>query len=248
MKRFPPPLAALMACLLAVMSAPAQEPPVEGEEGGRMKYVLILPDEKNAELVKAEENNPFETAKDGREEDADTEENQVRDILLAMSASGMSTGPKGIRVMLGGMRLETGVEVPSVLPDQQVKLRVKDITPNAIELVWVEKKPSGLLPKVLVIPIDAAPKVRYRMPNGGGAMGTLRHGNPPGTGAGSGASASGKSTAGAPGSGAGRSTAGAAASGAGEAKPAATEPPPPSKAPEASILRMLFGNHGPAPK
>lgn len=245
MKRFPPPLAALMACLLAVMSAPAQEPPVEGEESGRVKYVLILPDEKNAELVKAEENNPFEAAKDGREEDADTEENQVRDILLAMSASGMSTGPKGIRVMLGGMRLEPGVEVPSVLPDQQVKLRVKDITPNAIELVWVEKKPSGLLPKVLVIPMDAAPKVRYRMSNGG-AMGTLRHGNPAGGGAGSGAS--GKPTAGAPGSGAGRSTADAAASGAGETKPAATEPPPPSKAPEASILRMLFGNHGPAPK
>lgn len=244
MKRLPPPLAALMACLLAVMSAPAQEPPAEGEEGGRVKYVLILPDEKNAELVKAEENNPFEAAKDGREEDADTEENQVRDILLAMSASGMSTGPKGIRVMLGGMRLEPGVDVPSVLPDQQVRLRVKDITPTAIELVWVEKKPSGLLPKVLVIPMDASPKVRYRMSSGGGAMGTVRHGNPSGAGSG----ASGKPTAASSAPTPGRATAGAGGPAAGEPKPAATEAPPPVKAPEASILRMLFGNHGPAPK
>lgn len=215
------------------------------EESERVQYTLILPDEKTPEMVKPEENNPFEAVAEGRiENEGDTEENQVRDQLLRMRVGGAVSGPRGMRVMLGEMRLEPGMDVPSVLPDQQVILRVKTVTANAIELVWVEKKPTGLPPKLLVIPIDGTPTVRYRMPTGkdgqqggGGNMGTLRRPDvsafaPPNEDAEptvAKAEPVNKQPETRP-------------------EPAAKTVPPPSNVPEASVLRMLFGNHAPTAK
>ncbi len=232
------------------------------EEEGRVQYALILPEEKNAEMVKAEENNPFETAAEGRgNSDGDTEENQVRDLLMRMPIGGAVSGLHGMRAMLGGMRLEAGMDVPPVIPDQQVVLRVKGISSSAIELVWVEKKPTGLPPKLLVIPMDGSPTVRYRMPagssdpsqkggGGGGSMGTLRR---PDVSAFSPARAvqdAGMASAGGgePPSG-GAAGRGMPATRAGQSPEAASPPAPsPAAVPEASVLRMLFGNHSPEAK
>ena len=215
------------------------------EETGRVQYALIIPDEKTPELVKPEENNPFEAVLEGQvDNEGDTEENQVRDLMLRMSVGGAVSGPRGMRVMLGGMRLETGMDVPPIIPDQQVVLRVKSISTSAIELVWVEKKPTGLPPKLLVIPMDGSPTVRYRMPAGmeGGAgglnMGTLRR---PDVSAFSNEVEESKQSV--------------AKAQPVEKKtepsppPAAAKPStPPTNVPEASVLRMLFGNHGPTAK
>jgi hypothetical protein len=46
---------------------------------------------------------------------------------------------------------------------------VASITPEAINLVWVEAKPSGLPPRALLIPVDLRPYVRVQLkgqPNG----------------------------------------------------------------------------------
>lgn len=228
--------------------------PVEGEDG-RVQYTLILPDEKTPEMVKPEENNPFETMVDpGTNREGSTEENQVRDLLLAMPVGGASSGPDGIRVMLGGMRLQEGMTVPQVIPDQQVQLRVKAITPHAIELVWVEKKPTGLPPKLLVIQMDGAPKVRYRMPAGTGSqpgqkgsMGTVRRSDaavfstPPAP-----SVAKAERAEDTPPS----SSSSSASSPAPKMAPLPppTSPPPASTVPEASVLRMLFGNRPPEAK
>jgi hypothetical protein len=240
----------LMLLLAATLGLHAQEE-AEGEGAERVQYALILPDEKTPELVKPEENNPFETAADGAVDDeGDTEENQVRDMLLRMPVGGAVSGLRGVRVMLGGMRLEVGMNVPPVIPDQQVTLRVKSITPAAIELVWVEKKPTGLPPKLLVIPVDGSPSVRYRMPTSpgadpaaGGSMGTVRRPDV--------SALSRPDTDGEP---------MVARAQPAEAPPAATPPaapaaapkksstPPPSDAPAASVLRMLFGNRPPPAK
>lgn len=155
----------------------------EEEESERVQYVLILPEEKSPETVKPEENNPFESVSTEMvQKEGSTEENHVRDLLLRMPVGGAVSGLKGMRVMLGGMRLEEGMDVPPVIPDQQVLLRVKSISKEAIELVWVENRPTGLPPKLLVIPMDGSPAVRYRMPAGvggstpgaGDTMGTMR--------------------------------------------------------------------------
>lgn len=233
--------------VLLATAVMAQEPSLldsDEESRERVQYTLFLPEEKTPELIKPEENNPFEAAADQNEKEGDTEENRVRDMLLQMPAKGGGNGPEGMRVMLGSMRLEAGQMVPDVLPDQQVKLKVKSISPTQIEMVWVEKKPTGLPPKPFVIDVDVSPRVRYKMPSPGaadaGGIGTMRmegisaftraetvsrplpNDSPP------------------------------VRAVAMEEKPAPSAPgttrsstkaTPPANVPEASVLRMLFGNH-----
>lgn len=248
--------------LLAAGAAAAQDAlvPADGldESDERVQYTLILPDEKNPEVVKADENNPFEAVADKSIKEGDTEENRVRDILLSMPAKGGGSGPNGMRVMLGSIRLEAGQTVPSVLPDQQVKLQVKSITPTQIEMVWVEKKPTGLPPKPFVINVDVSPRIRYRMPSGAGggssSVGTIRM---------EGLSAftrekeaAAKSTAEAPPPPPPKAlavedkpgTATAAASAEDKTARSATSTQPAANVPEASVLRMLFGNHAQKPR
>lgn len=241
------PFLVILSLLLLALQARVLAQAEEGEETERVKYTLILPDEKTPELVKPEENNPFEAAAEGRADtEGDTEENQVRDLLLSMPIGGAVFGSNGMRVMLGGMRLEAGMEVPPIIPDQQVSLRVKSINTTAIELLWVEKKPTGLPPKLLVIPMDGSPSVRYRMPAGRGAvpgqgsMGTLRRPDvsafsPPRQ-----IDDTEEPTV-------------AKATRVEENKPSLPVKPakpstPPANVPEASVLRMLFGNHAPTAK
>jgi hypothetical protein len=229
-----------LLALLMVCSAQAQDAAgAEDESSERVQYTLILPDEKTPETIKADENNPFEAVADEKLKEGDTEENRVRDILLSMPAKGGGNGPGGMRVMLGSMRLEAGQMVPDVLPDQQVKLMVKSISPQQIEMVWVEKKPTGLPPKPFVLDVDVSPRIRYMMPSGTSStgLGTIRMDV-------SALSRPEKQS----------DTAAADAHGtpvralAVEEKPAAKKaaeiaPPPPTNMPEASVLRMLFGNH-----
>lgn len=232
----------------------AQEEPAagEGDPEQRVDYDLILPEEKTPEMVKPEENNPFESSNFDMEVKGDTEENTVRDILLRLPVNGTTTVGDRMRVLLGSMRLEAGMLVPPMIPDQQVQLRVRDITPTAIELVWVEKRPSGLPEKPLVIQIDAKPRVRYQLPAAtnpdgtGGSMGSMTKDamtafSQPFERAPNGQTVAMK-TPSAP-----ATVPAAAVTNDGPGSPAAApaEPPPttpPSAAPEASVLRMLFGN------
>lgn len=154
----------LAGCLLCPLLVQAQEDEAEGEgEVTRVQYALILPEEKMPETVNPDENNPFQSAEDQARVsgDSDTEENRVSEILLGLPVTGVSYTTHGMRVLLGDMRLETGADVPPVIPDQVVRLRVKSITTTAIELAWLEEKLTGLPQRSLVIPINVAPTVRY---------------------------------------------------------------------------------------
>jgi hypothetical protein len=136
------------------------------DEEKRVQYQLVLPEEKTPENVKPEEHNPFESASEvlTRQAPGDSEENRVRDKLLKLSVVGAKRMTDGrMRVLLGDIILETGGDVPPVLPDQRVVLKVKNITAQNIELAWQEKRVTGLPPKLMVIPINIAPQVRYQM-------------------------------------------------------------------------------------
>lgn len=139
----------------------------EGEDAGqRVQYQLVLPDEKTPETVKPEEHNPFESESEAmsRTSPGDTEENRVRDKLLKLPVVGVRRMTDGsMRVLLGNISLEIGKAVPAVLPDQMVELKVKNITTDHVELAWQEKRATGLPPKLMIIPINIAPKVRYKM-------------------------------------------------------------------------------------
>ncbi|WP_395740214.1 hypothetical protein [Prosthecobacter sp.] len=153
--------------LIMAASSHAQDAPAGGEDGDkRVQYQLVLPEEKTPENVKPEEHNPFESVNDAliRQAPGDTEENRVRDKLLKLPVVGIKRMSDGrMRVLLGDIILETGGVVPPVLPEQLVELKVKNITPQCIELAWQEKRFTGLPPKLMLIPINISPQVRYQM-------------------------------------------------------------------------------------
>lgn len=158
----------LLGLGLAALAMPlrAQDEAAEGEEEKRVQYQLVLPEEKTPETVKPEEHNPFESESEAQNRLApgDTEENRVRDKLLKLQVVGTVRMPDGrMSVLLGNIKLEAGKTVPPVLPDQMVELRVKNITSQYIELAWQEKRATGLPPKLMIIPINISPKVRYQM-------------------------------------------------------------------------------------
>lgn len=138
-------------------AAPGEEKPAD------VKYSLILPNQKTSEQVKEGERNPFTKINQNvqnLDSSGTTEENDIRDRLAKLRVVGVSPGVRGLRVMLGDMVLEPGEDVPQVLPEQTLSLRVGTISPRAIELVWVEKKPTGLPARTLTIPVDLRPYVR----------------------------------------------------------------------------------------
>lgn len=158
----------LPGLIFAIMAASSRaQDATPGEEGEkRVQYQYVLPEEKTPENVKPEEHNPFESESEAlsRQSPGDTEENRVRDKLLKLPVVGTKRMTDGrMRVLLGDIILETGGDVPSVLPEQLVELKVKNITAQYIELAWQEKRLTGLPPKLMIIPINIAPQVRYKM-------------------------------------------------------------------------------------
>jgi hypothetical protein len=155
------PLALLLVfSCLGLSSGIAQD--AEGsEEADRIKYHLILPDEKNPENVKPIEPNPFNKQSSADEDDSSSEENAVREALASLPVSGLSNDPRGgKRIMLGPFRLERGMIVPPLLPQQAVALRVNSISDTVIEFVWIEKKNTSLTPRTLTLPFTTRPTVR----------------------------------------------------------------------------------------
>ncbi|MDB6007159.1 MAG: hypothetical protein JWR15_4146 [Prosthecobacter sp.] len=151
---------------LMAASSHAQEAAPEEDEEKRVQYQYVRPEEKTPENVKPEEHNPFESESEtlNRQAPGDTEENRVRDKLLKLPVVGTKRMTDGrMRVLLGDIILETGCLVPPVLPEQLVELRVKNITSQYVELAWQEKRLTGLPPKLMIIPINIAPQVRYQM-------------------------------------------------------------------------------------
>ncbi|MFN0077140.1 MAG: hypothetical protein ACKVY0_11755 [Prosthecobacter sp.] len=155
-----------LICTVLVPSLRAQEAITDEADEKRVQYQLVLPDEKTPENVKPEEHNPFESESEAQNRLApgDTEENRVRDKLLQLPVVGTKRMSDGrMRVLLGDIILETGGTVPPVLSEQLVELKVKNITTQYIELAWQEKRATGLPPKLMIIPINISPKVRYQM-------------------------------------------------------------------------------------
>jgi hypothetical protein len=185
----------LPGLILTIMASSSHAQEATAEEGEkRVQYQYVLPEEKTPENVKPEEHNPFESENEAlsRQSPGDTEENRVRDKLLKLPVVGTKRMPDGrMRVLLGDIILETGGTVPPVLPEQLVELKVKNITAQYIELAWQEKRLTGLPPKLMIIPINITPQVRYQMfgqtdtdvkgPKGPNAtMDLLLHDSPPG--------------------------------------------------------------------
>ena len=137
-----------------------------------VQYTLLVPADKTFERVKPGERNPFGKSDDtsGMGSKGANEENTIRDLLGKLRASGASFEKEDTRVMLGDMILRPGQFVPAVLPHQTLNLKVASIRSDSIELQWVEKKYSGLPPRILTIPVDLRPVVHYKLQGQGGLV------------------------------------------------------------------------------
>jgi hypothetical protein len=153
----------------------------------KIRYQLILPEEKIFEQVKPNEPNPFNKGDLSELEGNDTtsEENAIKAKLENMPVSGVQRDAQGevISVMLGDMRLKQNMAVPSVLADQSVHLRVNALSVDAVELLWVEKKGRSRSlqpPKPIVIPINGVtnPVIKFKLPSAGSAPPAPKPGDP----------------------------------------------------------------------
>jgi hypothetical protein len=162
------PLLLLACCTTQWVFSQEADP----DDQTRLKYQLIMPDEKTPESVKPNEVNPFSKLSNLVEDDSSSEENQVKELLQSLPVAGVSTTAEGgKRVMLGGFKLERGTIVPQVLPGQTVKLRVNSVSDTALEMVWVEKKNTGLPPRMLIIPFNVKPSIRVQLVGSGAVAG-----------------------------------------------------------------------------
>lgn len=132
-------------------AARAQDDELEEEQtDGKVKYVLIMPDEKAPDLIKASEATPFGGVLDDKDKRNESgEEIRVSEKLRSMKVVGKSSAKKW--VMLGDLILKKGDLVPPIISNQSVQLLVRDVTPDYIEMAWVEKKPTGQEPRRLMI-------------------------------------------------------------------------------------------------
>lgn len=168
MKRIPHLLLLLHASAILATAQSVTEPQPDGLD--KIRYQLILPEEKAPEVVKPNEPNPFNKGEGGtlKAEDSSSEENKVKEIMLSMRSSGIVVDAidGNVRsVMLGPLKLERGMVVPPVVSDQEVRLRVNSLSDTAIELFWIEKKKNTALPpRPVIIPINIKPSVRYHLP------------------------------------------------------------------------------------
>ena len=170
-------LLAALAPSFSALAQPAAPPHPAGSDSAQsdknlpqraavVKYVLIMPNDKTSESVKPEDRNPFGRLDDESKQFKGTsEEVMIRDRIMKLRVCGASLDTKGevARVMLGDMILTPGMGLPAVIQNQSLALRVGSMSKNAIELIWIEKKPIGLPARKLVVPVDLRPFVRYRL-------------------------------------------------------------------------------------
>lgn len=145
---------------------PDKQPAGVEKKNGTTKFILIKPADKSCERVKADEINPFIKNVDESKLIAgkgSNEETLIQERLSKLRVCGVAPAPEGdgLRVMLGDIILSEGQIVPPVLAEQTLALKVKKITREFMQLVWLEKKYTGEPERLLTLPINLRPGVHY---------------------------------------------------------------------------------------
>ncbi len=127
------------------------------------RSVGLLPGDKQPVPIRPEERNPFakreqkpEIVQD--EQEAETEENRIRNVLMQLRVVGRTRGSEGRKILLDDLILEAGKILPPVIAGQTERLKVEAIYESAIEIVWIEADPAAE-PRRLFIPVNLQPGV-----------------------------------------------------------------------------------------
>jgi hypothetical protein len=125
------------------------------------------PDAREPVLVPEDEDSRFGTGQAARDrmtvKDPITEEKRLRDLLDLLKPQGHSVRNGVHRVLLLGMILEEGSELPKMYADQAERLLVRSVTDREVLLQFVESDPDRE-PRTVRLNYDLAPRVLSLLP------------------------------------------------------------------------------------
>lgn len=119
------------------------------------RYLTLKPSERNPYSKRVPEDGSTET------EEQNTEELAIRQRLSALSVTGRSRSYNGLRLLLGDIVLERGKVLPPLIANQTQQLKVTDVTSEKIVLGWMDVESGELTGKMMPIPYNVDPIVRY---------------------------------------------------------------------------------------
>lgn len=109
-------------------------------------------------------------------EDTQSEAAKLRALLQKMSVSGIAKGGSGYKANLSGIILEEGEKLPRLIAGQTEDLRVTKITPQEVEITWIDEGGADN-PDQILLPVDLEPRVGIMLPGtpktSAGTRGTL---------------------------------------------------------------------------
>ena len=129
------------------------------------RSIDMRPNEKRSLTLKSSERNPYakRAIQEGEDDEAEqsTEELSIRKKLRALSVTGASRSANGLRLLMGDIQIERGIELPQLLKSQTQNLKVIDVAEKKIVLGWVDLETGQLTGKTMKIIYDLTPTVRY---------------------------------------------------------------------------------------
>jgi len=147
----------LSATILLTGALAAAAPTIASAQQGPM------PDDKEAVELREGERNPYEkpiVEEAVVEAQEETEESRIRKVIGSMSLSGVRDNGYQIRVLLGSMILQEGDPLPPLIPGQSEALKVGEILPDQVEILFVERE-EGEEPRRIEIPVKLDPRITY---------------------------------------------------------------------------------------
>ncbi|MEM6910379.1 MAG: hypothetical protein AAF555_02245 [Verrucomicrobiota bacterium] len=128
-----------------------------------LRGIGMLPEDKKMEQVDGSSRNVFGMRNNDSERPtaqsqfANSEEQQVMELLGRLPITGKSEGPSGKRLLMGDIILEEGSLVPQLLPEQTKQLRVSAIGGDRVDLEWV--RDDGKRTTGFALAYDLGPRV-----------------------------------------------------------------------------------------
>lgn len=158
-------------------AAMGMEAPAPAASFNPTRPIKMRPPQKRALLLKESERNPYARRNPHEEvaaqETINAEEIRIRNHIASMRVAGRSTGPNGMRVLLGDLILEEGRILPQLIEGQSEGLRVIDVNEDTVVLGWIDAENGNPTGKSMQIGYDLSPVVSFAL----GAPETSRDGN-----------------------------------------------------------------------
>lgn len=132
--------------------------------------VGLLPEDKVPFTLEGNERNPFgKIGPKAATAVVENEESRIRAIVENLPVGGIIEGRTGRKVLLGSLVVEEGRVLPPVISRQTEKLQVLSVTPEKVEIAFLESDGTPGLRRI-VVGLNIAPSVQFRVPKPAGKL------------------------------------------------------------------------------